>query len=224
MARLAETEKYPWDEEKILSRDHRELADYLKTVIKRSNDIYSKISNAVNLNILNDVTGLPGLLANDQHVLDAEVLAVAAALIHTHDIGEGHITILPWHYSGITQGTWVQILDANQIFYGYFWNSSNTQNDRIDYKVFLAAGTYTFSIIGVTASNRAILTLLFDGASQGTIDLYAAGTAYNVLKTITDIVVGTAGLKTISLKAATRHASSTGWYLSVSSMALFRTA
>ena len=28
------------------------------------------------------VTGLSGLLADDQHVLDAEVLAVAAALVH----------------------------------------------------------------------------------------------------------------------------------------------
>lgn len=36
-----------------------------------------------------DVTGLSGLLADDQHVLDAEVLAVAAALLHedTHVLG-----------------------------------------------------------------------------------------------------------------------------------------
>lgn len=35
-------------------------------------------------NVVNaiDVTDLPGLLADDQHVLDAEVLAVAAALVH----------------------------------------------------------------------------------------------------------------------------------------------
>lgn len=38
-----------------------------------------------------DLTGLSGLLADDQHVLDAEVLAVAAALSHkdTHDPNDG---------------------------------------------------------------------------------------------------------------------------------------
>jgi len=138
--------------------------------------------------------------------------------------GEGHITILPWHYSGVTQGTWALAVDTLLVMNGYLSNSSNSQNDRVDYKAFLAAGTYTFSILPITNLNRAILTLLFDGVSQGTIDLYTASTGYNATKSITNIIVETAGLKTISLKAATRHASSTGWYLTISSISLFRTA
>jgi hypothetical protein len=159
-----------------------------------------------------DVSGLSGLLADPQTPLGDL-------------IGEGHITILPWHYSAVIQGTWGFIADAAEIFAFQFNNSSDVQNDQLDYKIYLATGTYTFSMIGITTTTGAILTLLFDNVSQGTIDLYSGGTVHNVLKTITNIVVATPGLITLSIKAATRNASNTtGWYLYISSMALFRTA
>ena len=136
----------------------------------------------------------------------------------------GHITILPWHYSAIIQGTWVVSINSLSIFNGIFLNTSVAQNDRVDFKVYLEAGTYTFIVMGATYSTYGILTLLFDDSSQGTIDLYSAGAVYNVLKSIVNITVTTAGLKTISLKMATKNASSTGYGLGVCSMVLFRTA
>lgn len=139
------------------------------------------------------------------------------------DIGEGHITILPWHYSGITQGTWIVVSNAASLMAGYFQNTSDAQNDRIDYKAFLSAGTYTFSLMCAKNTTCAISTILIDGSSVGTLDWYDALT-YDVVQTITGIVVATPGLKTISIKAATRNAGAGGWALYLCSMALFRTA
>jgi len=51
MARLPETENFPWDEDKVRSRDPDERVDYFKSLIKRLRDVYSKIANAVNQNI-----------------------------------------------------------------------------------------------------------------------------------------------------------------------------
>ncbi len=140
-----------------------------------------------------------------------------------HDLGEGHITILPWNYSAITQGTWVFWATSGQ-WAGYtFENSTQAQNDQIDYQVYLVAGTYTFVLLAYHQTNSAILTLLIDAASVGTIDTYGAGLA-NQRSTITSISVTTAGLKTVSFKAATKNASSSSYYLWLSAAALFRTA
>ena len=48
--RLAETERFPLDEEKIKSRDPEQHYQYFKVLIKKLNDIYSKIANVVNQN------------------------------------------------------------------------------------------------------------------------------------------------------------------------------
>ena len=139
-------------------------------------------------------------------------------------IGEGHITILGQHYSGIIQGTWIAGVDASQFLYGYFYNNSNAQNDQIDFKVYLATGTYTFSLLLVKSATAAIATILLDGVSLGTIDMYAAVNTYNQIGSISNLTVTSAGLKTLSVKAATRNGSSAGWTLAISSMSLFRTA
>jgi len=142
---------------------------------------------------------------------------------YTTMVGEGHISLMPWNYSAITAGTWVWQASANQAFYGSYNNSSNAQNDQIDYKVYLDVGTYTFTNLTILDTSRAIITLLIDGGSVGTVDCYAA-TAYNSIKSISGIAITTAGLKTISMKAASRHASATQWYIYSSGISLYRTA
>jgi hypothetical protein len=140
------------------------------------------------------------------------------------DPGEGHITILPWHNSAVTQGTWLIGLDPNEICNCYFYNNTPAQNDQADYKVYLAAGTYFFVIVGYGDTHNAILTLLVDGVSVGTVDQYWAVPINNHIQGIDGIVIAAAGLKTISIKAATRNPSSDNWYLTASTMVLFRTA
>jgi hypothetical protein len=158
-----------------------------------------------------------------QLVSGANTDAQLSAMV-TAGSGEGHITILPWFYSGITQGTWPITVSTDRLMNGQTYNSSNAQNDQIDYLVFLAVGTYTLTFMGEIGNNRAIVTLLVDGSSAGTVDFYHNGYVPNTLLSITGISITTAGLKTISLKAATRNASCNGWQIAISSMALYRTA
>ncbi len=150
-------------------------------------------------------------------------LAIPGSIVHGTPIGEGHITIFPFSYSGITQGTWGLFADGTQFCYGGMFNSSVTQNDQIDYKAYLDVGTYTFFILARTQSICAILSLLIDGSTVGTIDLYSLILANNQPFSITGINITTPGLKTISFKAATQNGASTGWALTWTYAAFFRT-
>jgi len=148
------------------------------------------------------------------------ILGIAAG----GDQGEGHITVLPYSYSAIIQGTWVIYTAATQILYSALYNSTIAQNDQLDFKIYLAAGTYTFRVAALRDNNRGILSLLFDTVSQGTVDLYNAGSESNFFGDITGIVVATPGLKTVSLKAATKNTNSNGYMLCITYFVLFRTA
>lgn len=53
--KLNETERFPLNDEKIKSRDPNELYLYLKSLIKKLNDVYSKIASSVN--VLYDSSG-----------------------------------------------------------------------------------------------------------------------------------------------------------------------
>jgi hypothetical protein len=174
------------------------------------------------------VTGLAGVLADPQtpaaHKTNHDVGGSDALTSYATSAGDGHITVLPLHYLSITAGTWVWFV-ASQYLAGVLYNSSNAQNDRINFNIYLAKGTYTFDIIAVTGASYAIITLLFDGVSAGTIDCYVAGGPnYSQKKSITDITITTAAILQLSLKVETRNASCTGWYLACHSFALYRTA
>lgn len=140
-------------------------------------------------------------------------------------MGEGHISIWPHAYSAVVAGTWATAMNALQIMYGYFYNSSNANLNEVDYKIFLDGGTYTFRVCCYTATNGAIMDVLLDTVSKGTIDTYSAAPTYNVLKSITGIVVTTPGIKTLGIKVNGRNASNvTGYYVIFSTLALWRTA
>jgi hypothetical protein len=140
------------------------------------------------------------------------------------DIGEGHICILPWNFSAIIQGTWALVITASQAL-GFYIGNTAGQNDELNYKVYLAAGTYTLDLFGVLNSNNGIATITIDGVSQGTIDLYGTLT-YNTKGSLANIVVSTAGLKTLGIKIATHNASSSSpyYYFLFTQIALYRTA
>lgn len=123
------------------------------------------------------------------------------------------------------QGTWAVNFDAN--YYGAFRfdnGGSRAQNDEITYQVFLMAGTYTFSLYQRKSTDIGIATISIDGSSIGTIDGYAAAPAVNSKSDITGAVVASSGLKTISIKMATKNGSSTHYGLYGGYMVWTRTA
>lgn len=136
-----------------------------------------------------------------------------------------YITFLPWHGGTVTQGTFVNSLTPGGVAVlggGEIFNSSNAQNDRIDWNFAVGGGTYKLSFIGVKASSEAIWTILIDGVSAGTLDFYNATTVQNTAASLTGISISRGG-HTIGIKAATRNASSTGWFIEIAPFVIERT-
>lgn len=129
------------------------------------------------------------------------------------DVGEGLICILPHMYDSIIQGTWTFTADANQVFLEGIWNNITGagQNDELEYKIYLDIGIYVFGLLGAKATNGGIITVSIDGVSVGTIDQYNGSSVYDQLLTITGITLSTKGLKTVSLKMATKNGSSSDY-------------
>lgn len=116
-------------------------------------------------------------------------------------------------------GTWN--LETATVPGGYLrYNSSNAQNDSIQWDTFLPPGTYALTLNYQTGSTNAVFTIaLSDGTNQnfpvaiGTLDAYSASpsTASN---TLSFTIYGTETMRRrIRFLAATRNASSTGWTL-----------
>ncbi len=139
-------------------------------------------------------------------------------------IGGGHITILPLSWSAIGQGTFAIIADASAYTGWIAYNSSVANGDNISYQVYLAAGTYALLLLTVTATNRAIVDFDIDATEVASFDCYSGAAVYNALKTQTGIVIATSGLKTLKARIHGRNGSSTGWFLNIIYIALWRTA
>lgn len=149
---------------------------------------------------------------------------------HTHgtpgvpQVGGSNILIFTFFNLSVTQGTWAIFAHASYWSGWGTYNSSNAQNDMVNFKVFLNAGTYTFKLMHAKFNSGAIATILIDGVSVGTIDTYASATTYNNISAVTGITIASSGLKTLSIKLATRNGSSIGWYLNHGPITIFQTS
>ena len=137
--------------------------------------------------------------------------------------GGSPIEIIPWELTSI-QGTWVGAVDTTYFASNYFNNSTSAQNDEFSFQAFLMEGTWSFKIIGQEWGNGAISTIAIDASDVGTMDWYAGASSCIVSRTINNIAVATSGLKTITVKLATRNGSSSGWAMHFSTIQLTRTA
>jgi len=139
-------------------------------------------------------------------------------------VGEEEMFISLFSYHAIGQGTWALAIDSLSWNNGLFQNTSGNDGDSIDYKVFMAKGTYTLQILLIKGSGQPILDVDIDAVEVASWDLYSAAGLYNQLVTQTGIVIATAGLKTLTLRADGKNASSAGYYIQASNLALWRTA
>lgn len=106
-------------------------------------------------------------------------------------------------------------------FPGY-QNSAGAQNDELSIDLWMDAGTYTVTLFGRKSSNTAIVTVNLDGSSQGTVDTYAASPVYYTAS-VTGITVSS-GKRTWQFKAASKNASSSGYYMGFYYIVIRRTA
>lgn len=152
----------------------------------------------------------------DRAYTDTEVAA--------KDIGEGHITILPFNYDSIGQGTWVLTVAASHPLNFQFNNTSNTDLDNISYKVYLAAGTYTLRVIHYKSDSQGIVDIDIDGVEKASVDCYAAVVDYDAILSQTGIVIATSGLKTIKFRLDGKNGASSSYGFRFSEFALWRPA
>lgn len=138
--------------------------------------------------------------------------------------GEGHITILPVAYDSIVQGTWQVRIHADD-YIGKFDNSAaHADGDELDFKVFLAKGTYTLLLIATRYLNSGIVDFDIDDSEVASFDTYFGPTDRNYRFTQTSINVATSGLKTLRMRIDGKNASSGGYVIFSHLIALWRTA
>lgn len=134
--------------------------------------------------------------------------------------GEGNITLYPWHYESVGNGTWVFNFDTGRLHS----MSSGTDAAQLVWKAYLAAGTYTILLRANVGSSYGIGVLNFDSTDHATFDTYNAGSSDNNRFEQTSVTVSTGGLKTITWTTTGKNASSSNYNNVFSQINLFRTA
>lgn len=157
-----------------------------------------------------------------------QVQAGVWVVISSINVGEGHINLLLLanHIQSVGQGTWAtSIASSPQRLPFYLGNGAAMANlDNVTFNVFLAAGTYTFSLLYIKEPTSGILDIDIDGVEVGSVDMYAVAETYNGIYTFTGVVVAAAGLKALKLRMDGKNAASTNYNCLVTLLTCWRTA
>jgi hypothetical protein len=110
-------------------------------------------------------------------------------------------------------------------------NSTNAQNDSVEWDVILAPGTWLLTLLTLIAANQSIITVDIDNGagsfirpSLGTIDCYNGAATYAVYTLAFTIYGQSAIRRSLRFKGATRNAlNTTGWYMQFMDWTLVRT-
>lgn len=173
---------------------------------------------------ITDLTAVTDLAAADVFVLARSGVSKKIAASVLQEMAPSRIEIFPQLHATVVQGSWGDNIDASQLFSNFFYNASAAQNDEVTFPIYLKAGTWELQMLVVQLSSSGIATILLDNVSQGTLDTYQAGFNYNIIKTLSGISVATSGLKTLSIRMATKNASASSYRINVTMITLLKTA
>lgn len=124
-------------------------------------------------------------------------------------------------YKSIIQGTWTYFIDIQCAYNFTFHNSSDTQNDEIEYELCAEKGVKTFEVMGVKGPMYCEASIYLDDVYQGKIDLYkVAPYAKNERLTIPVTVLST-GKHSVKLKCATRNPLATNWAIALAWLRIY---
>lgn len=104
-------------------------------------------------------------------------------------------------------------LDALERYGWWQYQNAAANGDSWEKKIFLKAGTYTISVLGLTAPSRGIQEIFIDGVSVGTIDWYNGSLVYNQVKTIASVTVTGDGRHTFKSTVNGKNGSSSDYQL-----------
>jgi hypothetical protein len=126
-----------------------------------------------------------------------------------------------WHMNSlVTAGAALQFyLSTSQAFNTTSAQSTAADADAFTQSFMLAAGTYTFSVLGLTANNRGKIDWYIDDSLFSTgQDWYSASNTYNVVKTVASVTVTGSGRHTLKGIVNGKNASSSGYYVGFMSL------
>lgn len=122
----------------------------------------------------------------------------------------------------ITHNAWNTINWASVMPLGFRLISSGGQNAAVAWDVLMDAGTWTIGLTHQAGTSRGIYSVRIDGTQVGLIDGYGAS-EYNATGSVTGVAVATAGIKRLSLVMATKNASSSDYFGTISHISAIRT-
>ena len=127
--------------------------------------------------------------------------------------------ILHFHkFSEVVTGNGLILVNSTLFDFASAWmQSAAAQYDQFKFKVFLQAGSWVMSFYGSKSNVSPILTVLTDESETFTLDLYNASLLQNQ-KVSSILTVHSSGNHWIFVQAATRHTSSTGWNVVLTSV------
>lgn len=125
--------------------------------------------------------------------------------------------------TAVSNTNWDTItLDATVFQNGYKENGGS-QNDDIEFDVVLRAGTWAFELFHNKDTDAGIITVNFEGVSQGTIDGYNASRSENIRTSLTGLLVRRSGKHRVQLIVATKNASSSAYEAEIMALRFLRT-
>ncbi len=133
-----------------------------------------------------------------------------------------HVVIIPWNDISTT-GNWTHAINANFALNVQTYNADHNDLDQINYTASFSGGTYSCRILTCLDTQNAIMDVLIDGASIGTVDCYGT-TSYEayIIKELHGCYISP-GTHTVSFKANGRNASATNNYVSLGCVTFWRT-
>lgn len=120
-------------------------------------------------------------------------------------------------------GTWDRTNVTSLLGMGDYRNTGAAQNDELVYPLYLDSVTWKWAVTHDKASNRGIMSFIWDGSTWGTIDFYDAAGASNFYSEVTGITLTAPKAGDATFRMATKNASSTGFLALPNSFALIRT-
>jgi hypothetical protein len=112
-----------------------------------------------------------------------------------------------------------QALDASQRYGTRVHQNPPADNDAFTQSFVLKAGTYTFHVLGITQSNCGKIDWTIDGTAIASgQDWYSSSTTYNVVKSVTGVVISGNGRHVLKGRVNGRNASATDYHIRLTKM------
>lgn len=123
-------------------------------------------------------------------------------------------------YNGTTQKGWTKSNSGNNDFARFAAVTSAAQNDTVEFKFPLKAGSYTLEISHLKRPGDGIISFYIDDALIGTLDAYNSTTT-NINRYSLNFTLSTTGTHTFKAVVASKNASSTGYAFAASAALIY---